>query len=75
MQHLKKIYALKAGPSINQWSYTVGASLKKLVNKGFWNLAISRNHLNNLSERYENNLEPIQSEKPLITPPMKLEIQ
>ena len=59
----EKIYALKAGPSINQWSYTVGASLKKLVNKGFWNLAISRNHLNNLSERYENNLEPIQSEK------------
>ena len=59
----QKIYALNASPSINQWSYTVGASLKKLVNKGFWNLAISRNHLNNINEKYENNLEPIKGEK------------
>jgi hypothetical protein len=45
----EKIYALNFSPAINQWSYTVGASLKKLVNKGFWNLAISRNHLNNIN--------------------------
>ncbi|MGI9138735.1 MAG: TonB-dependent receptor plug domain-containing protein, partial [Sediminibacterium sp.] len=59
----EKIYALNASPSINQWSYTVGASLKKLVNKGYWNLAISRNHLNNINEKFENNLEPIKGEK------------
>lgn len=59
----QKIYALNASPSINQWSYTVGASLKKLVNKGFWNIAISRNHLNNMNEKFENNLEPIKGEK------------
>ena len=61
----EKIYALNAGPSINQWSYTVGASLKKLVNKGFWNLSISQNHLNNLNERFQNNLGPDKGEKTL----------
>ena len=59
----QKIYALNASPSINQWSYTVGVSLKKLINKGYWNLAISRNHLNNINEKYENNLAPIKGEK------------
>jgi hypothetical protein len=59
----EKIYALNASPSINQWNYTVGATLKKLVSNGYWNLAISRNHLNNVNEKYENNLEPIKGEK------------
>ena len=59
----QKIYALNASPSINQWSYTVGASLKKLITKGYWNLAVSRNHLNNMNEKYENNLEPVKGEK------------
>ena len=61
----EKIYALNSGPSINQWSYTVGASLKKLINKGFWNLSISKNHLNNINERYQNNLGPDKGEKTL----------
>ncbi len=61
----EKIYALNAGPSINQWSYTVGASLKKLINKGYWNLSISRNHLNNINEKYQNNLGPDKGEKTL----------
>ena len=61
----EKIYALNAGPSINQWNYTFGASLKKLINKGFWNLSISRNQLNNINERYQNNLGPDKGEKTL----------
>ena len=59
----EKRYALNISPTINQWSYTVGASLKKLVNKGYWNLSISRSHLNNVNEKYEDNLNPIKSEK------------
>lgn len=59
----EKIYALNASPSINQWNYTVGVTLKKLVQNGYWNLAISRNHLNNINEKYEHNLDPIQGEK------------
>jgi hypothetical protein len=61
----EKIYALNAGPSINQWNYTVGASLKKLINRGFWNLSISRNQLNNINERFQNNLGPDKGEKTL----------
>ena len=61
----EKIYALNAGPSINQWSYTVGASLKKLIDKGYWNLSISKSQLNNNNERYQNNLGPDKGEKTL----------
>jgi outer membrane receptor for ferrienterochelin and colicin len=61
----EKIYALNAGPSINQWNYTVGVSLKKLIDRGFWNLSISRNQLNNLNERFQNNLGPDKGEKTL----------
>jgi len=61
----EKIFALNAGPSINQWSYTVGASLKKLINKGYWNLSVSENHLNNVNEKYQNNLGPDKGEKTL----------
>ncbi len=59
----EKRYALNIAPTINQWSYTVGASLKKLVNRGYWNLSISRSHLNNVNEKYEDNLNPIKGEK------------
>lgn len=61
----EKIYALNAGPSINQWSYTIGASLKKLINKGYWNISISKSHLNNINEKYQNNLGPDKGEKTL----------
>jgi hypothetical protein len=61
----EKRYALNIAPTINQWSYTVGASLKKLVDKGYWNLSISRSHLNNVNEKYEDNLNPIKGEKTL----------
>ncbi|NDB30019.1 TonB-dependent receptor, partial [archaeon] len=59
----EKRFALNVAPSINQWSYTVGASLKKLINKGYWNMSISRSHLNNVNEKYEDNLNPIKGEK------------
>ena len=59
----EKRYALNISPTINQWSYTLGVSLKKLVNKGYWNLSISRSHLNNVNEKYEDNLNPVKGEK------------
>lgn len=63
---LQKMYALNASPSINQWSYTVGASLKKLVDKGYWNVSISRSHLNNINEKFENNLSQDKGEQTLL---------
>jgi len=56
----EKLYTLNSGPSVNQWNYTVGASIKRLINNGFWNLALSRNEFDNLLEKYENNLGPVK---------------
>ena len=59
----QKLYALNASPSINQWSYTMGMTLKRLIKKGYWNLALSKNNLYNVNEKYENNLDPNKGEK------------
>lgn len=61
----EKIYTINSNPIINQWSYTVGASLKRLTNNGFWNLAISRNTLDNSADRYEDNENPSNQTKTL----------
>lgn len=51
---LEKEYILRSNPSINQWSYTGGISLKHLVNKGYWTLALSRNELDNRLDQFED---------------------
>ena len=43
---------------VNQWNYTLGVSLKKLIQDGYWNLSISRNTLDNQADRYEDNEKP-----------------
>ena len=48
-------YILRSNPLLNQWNYTVGASLKRLVNNGFFTIALSRNMFFNGADRYENN--------------------
>src|SRR5690606_31257829 len=48
-------YILRANPLIKQWNYTVGASLKRLVDDGFYTIALSRNMFFNGAERYEDN--------------------
>jgi len=49
-------YTLRANPLIDQWNYTVGASLKRLVDDGFYTVALSRNMFYNGAKRYENNV-------------------
>lgn len=61
----EKLFAINSSPIINQWSYTVGASLKKLIPNGFWNLAISRNTLDNNADRFEDNKTEVPSERTL----------
>lgn len=51
----EKVYILNSNPLINQWNYTVGITLKKLVNRGYWNLALSNNNFDNKIDRYEDN--------------------
>lgn len=59
----EKQYVINSNPSINQWSYTVGATLKRLTNKGFVNLAISRNTLDNRADKYLDNENPLDAER------------
>lgn len=47
-------YILNSTPTINQWNYTVGFGVKKLIDKGFWNFTASRNMFNNNIDRFEN---------------------
>lgn len=52
----EKLYVLNNNPSIQQWNYTVGFTLKHLLKNGYLNLAISRNAFNNQLDKFENNL-------------------
>jgi len=49
----EKLYVINSNPGINQWSYTIGATLKTLTNKGFINFSISRNTLDNRADKYK----------------------
>ncbi len=51
----EKLYIYNANPVINQWNYTFGVSLKKLLDNGYMNLAISRNAFDNSILKYEDN--------------------
>lgn len=59
-----KLYTISSSPSINQWNYTVGFNLKRLIKNGYWNLAVSRNSFDNRLDKYEDNQKP--KETPLV---------
>lgn len=48
----EKEYVLRSVPSINQWNYTVGASLRRLLNNGYLNVALSRNMFDNQLDKF-----------------------
>jgi hypothetical protein len=54
-------YILSSTPTINQWNYTTGFSLKRLIDKGFVNVALSRNVFNNNVDRFEDRQEGDES--------------
>jgi hypothetical protein len=47
-------YILRSNPDIDQWTYTVGASLKRLLNNGYMNVALSRDVFNNQANQFED---------------------
>jgi len=49
-------YILRSNPLIDQWNYTVGASLKKVTDNGFYTIALSRNLFHNGAKRYADNV-------------------
>ena len=38
----EKEFALRSNPKVRQWNYTVGANVRHLLGKGYFNLAVSR---------------------------------
>ena len=51
----EQLFSLNNAASIQQWNYTVGASLRRSINNGYWNLALSRTRFNNNLQKYEDN--------------------
>ncbi len=51
----EKQYILNSNPITNQWNYTFGITLKKLLSNGYMNISLSRNTFNNQIERFEDN--------------------
>jgi len=59
----EKLYVINSSPSVNQNSYTIGASLKHLTDKGFVNISLSRNLLNNRADKYLDNKNPVEADR------------
>jgi hypothetical protein len=61
----EKLYIINSNPIINQWNYTVGVSLKRIVKNGFVNVALSRNSFENDIEQFEDNKTKLPSQQTL----------
>ncbi|QIX63267.1 TonB-dependent receptor [Hymenobacter sp. BT18] len=46
-------YTLRNTPTIDQWNYTLGVSLRQLLDRGYLNVALSRTQLDNQLDRFE----------------------
>lgn len=47
-------YFRRSLPIINQWNYTTGFTLRRLITKGYMTVALSRNMFNNKLDRFED---------------------
>ncbi|MDQ2657806.1 MAG: TonB-dependent receptor, partial [Bacteroidota bacterium] len=61
----ESIYVIRSNPLINQDSYTVGASLRHLIDRGFINVSVSRNVLDNRLDKFEDGTKPDESQRTL----------
>lgn len=61
----EKLYVINSNANINQWNYTTGVSLKRLLKKGYLNLALSRTAFDNDIVRFEDNQNPESSNQTL----------
>jgi len=50
----EKEYNLRSNPIINQWNYTIGSTIKRRINNGVLNIALSRNMFENRLDRFED---------------------
>ncbi len=59
----ENLYILSSVPGVNQWNYTQGFALKRLINNGFWNLTFSRNMLDNQLDQFADNSDGQQRDE------------
>jgi len=50
----EKEYIIRSLPTINQWNYTVGFTLKRLIKNGYYTVTASRNMFNNQLDKFED---------------------
>jgi outer membrane receptor for ferrienterochelin and colicin len=55
-------YILGNIPVNNQWNYTIGGSWKRFFSNSYMTLFVSRNHLNNSSVKFRDNIEEAGNE-------------
>jgi hypothetical protein len=58
----ENLYVLTSSPSINQWNYSQGFSLKKINKKSYWYLTFSRNMLDNSLDKFSDNFNGKQED-------------
>jgi outer membrane receptor for ferrienterochelin and colicin len=51
---LENEYLVRSLPFIRQWNYTVGATYKKRIKDGYYNLSLSRNMFDNQLDQFED---------------------
>ena len=59
----ENLYILSSVPGVNQWNYTQGFALKRLIHNGFWNLTLSRNMLDNQLDQFADNIDGKQRDE------------
>lgn len=59
----ENLYILSSVPGVNQWNYTQGFTLKRLITNGFWNLTFSRNMLDNQLDQFTDNNDGKQKDE------------
>ena len=60
-----KEFTLRQIPIVDQWNYTAGLSLKRLINSGFYNVSVSRNAFDNAFDRFEDGKIGVESARAL----------
>lgn len=61
----ENVYILNSNPIINQWNYTVGVSIKRLIPDGYFTASLSRNDYQNRLDRFEDNEAQLEEERTL----------
>jgi outer membrane receptor for ferrienterochelin and colicin len=59
----ENFYLISSSPLINQWNYTQGFTLRRLVDNGFWNLTFSRNMFDNQLDQFTDNPDGQQKDE------------